>query len=655
MRPVNIEIVNWMCFAGVTRLDLPAGPIALVARYDGDPRRSNWSGKTAFLEAFDWCLFGRHRKRLEDDVITHGRDRARVALTFDDGTVVERERRRGNGYTFRVTMGGDVFEKAAGVEALERRLRMSWDDLIVTTRFVQGDTEALVGNVSGHRQAVLRRWFELDSFDRMAAAARREAKEIGERARAADGNVTRITARLADMPSKADLQAAVDAHRRDAALLQEQAENAREQLETAVEAVNRARDLGKRSSRLRMLRSHGARLKPIAATLGVKKREERALLQPYAKAEAEVVALERERAELADLAGGRWDRQCPVLCASCPVADAVESDLEAIRDRAERFEERYAAAREVSRAALEKLNAAKAAREEAESAAVNVRATAQEVRGLLDDGVTETPPDPTEAEQAVRDARERWGALNEKALEAQRALRDAERDLADRDELVAEKVAAEQEAAKLLTRTAAARLATRALGPGGVPREIAAVRVRQLETRVNALLVGTGLAVTLSWQRPTQTKAEVCDSCGVRFPRKGAAKECAECGEPRGWKMADELEILVDDGSGEVEDVRAKSGGARVMVGSAFRLAGGALLRGLRGSPVAWASVDEALGPLDGPNRDRMVTALAWQLGSVGIEQALIVSHHPGVLDSLPSRIEIRRDEAGGTSRIEQG
>ncbi len=84
MRLASIRLRNWMCFGGDVAIeDLPASPIAVVARFADDRERSNWAGKTAFLEAIRWALLGAHRKRTDDGIIFHGASAARVELVFD--------------------------------------------------------------------------------------------------------------------------------------------------------------------------------------------------------------------------------------------------------------------------------------------------------------------------------------------------------------------------------------------------------------------------------------------------------------------------------------------------------------------------------------------------------------------------------------------
>jgi len=117
--------------------------------------------------------------------------------------------------------------------------------------------------------------------------------------------------------------------------------------------------------------------------------------------------------------------------------------------------------------------------------------------------------------------------------------------------------------------------------------------------------------------------------------------------------MSDELEILVDDGSGVIEDVKMKSGGARVLVASALRLTASLMLREIRGTPVGWATIDEPFGPLDAENREHLARVFSAMLGTVGLEQAFVVSHDVALLDAMPNRILIERTGGVSTVRLE--
>ena len=60
----------------------------------------NGHGKSALLDAITWCLWGKARGQVQDDLISHGADEARVELEFmarDSRFRVIRSRARAGG------------------------------------------------------------------------------------------------------------------------------------------------------------------------------------------------------------------------------------------------------------------------------------------------------------------------------------------------------------------------------------------------------------------------------------------------------------------------------------------------------------------------------------------------------------------------------
>jgi DNA repair exonuclease SbcCD ATPase subunit len=210
--------------------------------------------------------------------------------------------------------------------------------------------------------------------------------------------------------------------------------------------------------------------------------------------------------------------------------------------------------------------------------------------------------------------------------------------------------ALEKEVAAAELQSQVSQLALKAIA--SVPAKIAAQQLGELEQEANLLLSGSGVSLRFSWARELADKAPLCEQCGHIFKGQRGDR-CPSCSCARGRKTAQELELLCDDGSGAEEDVRYNSGGTRALVGSAIRLAASAMLRRLRSTQAAWAIVDEPFGSLDAENREQLARTFAGMLGSVGFEQALVVSHDPALLGALPHRIVVDKDGSSSTLRLE--
>ena len=178
----KLELCNWMPFRGQHALTLPSGAIAVVGRYEENERRSNWSGKTALLEAIRWAIYGVHRKRLEDGLIHRGESETWVDVALTGGIEIRRIRKLGGPTRVFVLCAaeGVRLEGSAAEDWISRALGLSYQDARATVLLEQGDTEALVGRTSSQRRETIAAWLELDLWDRLNVRARTAARSASD-------------------------------------------------------------------------------------------------------------------------------------------------------------------------------------------------------------------------------------------------------------------------------------------------------------------------------------------------------------------------------------------------------------------------------------------------------------------------------------------
>lgn len=640
----RIKISGWMPFAGDHDIELPAGPIAVVARYRDNPRRSNWGGKTALIEAVTWCLFGTHRKRLDDGVINNARPACAVELTLDEGLVVRRNRQRGASTVFTVIDGDEVRRGTAAQQLLAERLGIGLEDYEATVSFRQDDIESLVGMRAGKRREVIATWLRLDRWTHAAKKAaersRKALQALGE-ARAALAALDGTSTAPCDATQLEALGRELAGKRADLISIAASIESwgDPDQLQENLDALAHLRTaaLDQRSKLARR-----------ASVEGDDREAEQAL---QAAAEARAIA-NRRYDQLEEIVNSSFDGQCPVMCEACPAADHVQRRVQESKplldDAATAVREAEAtwrAAQMARLAAGRELHALTVLSGQYEETVARGKALTAQVRG-------KTHADVEAANRAIGEfeqKRERIEAeitdLIAREASARTQLAAFERARAQREQLTLGVAQAERE-----VRVAALML--KALGPTGVPARVARAHIASLESAANELLIDAGLSLEFAWERATKDRAPTCLECGHIYVGQRDRK-CPSCDAERPPKMSDEVEILVDDGSGEIEDVRAKSGGARVLVASALRLAAAAMLRRVRGARVAWATIDEPFGPLDAELREALARVFSGMLGSVGLEQAFVVSHDQALLDSLPHRLLIERADGVSTVHLE--
>lgn len=629
MRIERLDINGWMPFRGQFSLLLPAGPIALVGVHDDDPERSNGSGKSSIMQAIRWCLSGDHDKRLDDDVINRQADATIVRICFSTGCVVQRSRKRGGPTELEVSDGGVTYRKKDAQDALDRIVGLTMDDMLATFFVQQGDVEALVTRTSGERRQHVAGWLKLDGWGSAAKVARMKLRSVAERLQME--RLRLRTASEATLPSDDIAGLTESADSEDAKSTEQE-----RQADALVARAERAKHVAtRRAARERRvgLVEKAKQQKELGRQQGAALREHDSAALAWQRAENDVAVAFQEVTEASRLVTQGFTGRCPVMCAPCPVADVVAQETDAHQSRNDRAVEAWRDKKSAAKQAEASAAAASRRAREAREAALAYGQTKEAIKAIdemvPDEGVPEDEAvlkaDMQQLRWAAQAGRQQAAAIRARVQQAEKA--------AEQVELHQEEVAMLERALRV------AQLALRCLST--VPNRIAETRIVQLEERANALLSEHRLHLRIVWDRPTKELAGRCVSCGEAFAGK-AVKACPTCGEARGLGRREELDLLVDDGSGE-EDARQASGGRRVMIGSALRFAAGAMLRAERGSQAAFALIDEPFGQLDVFNRTELVKRFAWLLSASGLEQAIVIAHHADILDALPHRMVVRR------------
>lgn len=643
MNITGIEIQGWMAYRQPQNIRVAPAPIAVVAEYASDPRRSNWGGKTALLEAIRWAITGRHRKSREDRIVNYGSNAAVVKLVFSDGAIIERSRPMGGPTRVAFQRADEPSSTGASAETdIELYLGMSADDLDATLFFGQSDIEGLVSRTSAERRKLVLQWLGLNAWNDYAKRARETLGTV---------QLAYATAQARATPpqeSIEDATATMEATRVAAASAKAELDAATAKIEAVLPYM---RDFGA-EARLRDAAANFTELRNRLRLLGDTDIPE----ELQARHRELFAQVQKSREEISALAAairgfdGTKKTTCPIVSAECPSSAWVQSQGEAIQVRIEHLRKATNGLGDEYQSVGEKIHHATNAAREAQrikGALESVSADMAKLRvtrnALLEalDAAGLTPQSATEL-AAHRHALAATSA--EAATNHSHAAMAVKRIANDHAAYEKAKKAVEELDDKL----AAARIVVDAVAPSGIPARVAEARLSELESRANALLVDAGLRFEFGWERELKDLTPSCTGCGYAY--KGAKqKECPSCGTPRGRKRSDELDILVDDGTAELEDVREKSGGARVLVACAIRLAAAAMLRDSRGSQMAFALVDEPFGALDAANRDLLAKNFASMIGSVGLEQAFVVSHDASLLDGLPHRLLVRRNDDEST------
>jgi DNA repair exonuclease SbcCD ATPase subunit len=638
-----------MPFAERFELRLPAGPIAVVGSHSGDARRSNRAGKTALLEAITWCLYGVHRKRFEDAIIHRSSSACEVTVNLE-GMIVKRSRSRGSS-TKLVVRDRDIFKGVdieltgdAAQNAVLRELGLGLDDYLATVCFRQGDVESIISRGANDRLALVSEWLQLTKW--LASKKIQSARANATDTKLAEARASlEIEAQyLLSDERREDATVELAALKKKLAALDHELQTAQSRFHDSVAAKAQLAHHGE----LVQLRESAAELR--TKLKGRAEAEKRRAEAAEEESRLRALATEADRAvkELDVVQREGFDGRCPVTCEACPVKDEVTEFVRSASELHATRANKYAVQRRVWVEARASLESARKTAAEFERFAAQYQLTVN--RGKeLSESLTMTEEEATAAPSAqalqleFEEARSRHSEALTRATELESMLSNATLHVARYDVLALKVRDAERE-------SQACKLALRAIS--SVPARIAEQQLGELEQGANVLLQGSGVSLRFSWARELAEKSPICEDCGHVFKSK-RGDECPSCRAARGKKLSQELEFLCEDGSGVEEDVRYNSGGTRAIVGSAIRLGASAMLRRIRSSPASWAIVDEPFGSLDVENREQLARTFAGMLGSVGLEQAIVVSHDPALVAALPHRIVIDKDGSSSTARVE--
>ena len=242
MRLSRLELVNFRSFLGTHSHEFRDGATYILGRNETEGFSSNGAGKSALLNALVWALYGTLSTGAKKDALIHrAADEMRVAIRFDDGSVVQRYKRRGEPEVvefFSEDVGGWV--KGNG-DDVQRRL-VDW--LGVSARLFfnslwidpSSKTVQFLFAAPSERLRIIQDLVDGDLFARLCARAKAQWKEAQEQRALLEAE-----ARHAETRRKESRQREADARTRLEELEAERSEVHRERMREIGDALEAVR------------------------------------------------------------------------------------------------------------------------------------------------------------------------------------------------------------------------------------------------------------------------------------------------------------------------------------------------------------------------------------------------------------------------------
>lgn len=648
MKIKHATLHNWGPYRGTQTIELKPLVYGVVAQLDRDEERSNWIGKTMFLEALGpFGLFGKHRFDTEDEWISKGEREGGVELGIEGQSAsytIKRTRRIGGPTELVVGFMGRELKGDDAQKQIVELVGASWKDFPLTSFFKQKSMARFILEKPAERQGIVSEWLQLGPLQAAGKKAQLLFQSALGKYRAHAETVSALRAQLPATAKQEGWDRARWEQACEKAIADKRAEA--EQVRASIKELQEADQIWREfvAKQDAWKREHDTwseankRRKANEQKLAALRIELSTLpLTTQVKSAAELAAAkEKHRTTLEEvrrlkvIAGGGFDGKCPVSIGfECPATQQIN--------------ERQAA----NKAAFDDATKLERERHEAVNAALDANGKAadlDEERERLKDSIAtlegtllvplepepERPKDPAPKAIATYEV----NRCEQLVRDAERGAAELEAELANGRNIYGTIAELEAEGVKLLQRVEIERAKSQILGRSGAQRRVAEQELRIIQSEANRSLrdAGVELSVRASWARPTQQLADACDQCGEPFPRTTRAKQCERCEAPRGPKMDERLDLELSDRSGAAED----------LAGIAFQLAAAAWLRARRGSVWGVAYLDEPFGALDTAHQKSVASYLVPSLvGKMGYEQAFVVAHHRGIMAALPGQIRI--------------
>jgi DNA repair exonuclease SbcCD ATPase subunit len=642
----ELHLENFGCYYGSHTLHLDDGVYSVIARDVDDEERSNWLGKSTFLLAPSFILFGMpsrevvsHPFRVEDDWISYGKPRGEASMWWED-IHITRSRVRGKSTQLEVyhrNTPKKVLAKQEAQDYINRSIGLTEDDFYQTCFFGQKKLSHFVTCDPSTRMKTVVGWFKLEKLQ--------ESEEIIK------ADIGKLLKKVTELEHQRDIQRAQIGLEGapDVTYYEREIKETEPKLQKALGRVQRLKLDADKLSKWRRdlddahryweLHDEGVALRAEFDKLKDESKELERLESIEQEYQTRLTIAKRERDSKQRLSCGLFDGKCPVGGIECPVKDELNKNP---KQNKKLLDEAEASLQKVikDRPNIDEFTCVKGRMVDREVKSHDLDRLREQVARYKDaatrisnDG--EPPEDENgDYQEAETDRVELESKLNEL-----KRNRDACTRLVESEKKITEQLV---EAQKQLTTM---REALAICGRNGAQKRLVKTQLEVIEGGANNLLnrCAIPLSLQVKWGRETNGLAKACDECGQPFPKTTTIRKCAQCGAERGPEISPKLDIELSN----------SSGGAYDLVGGSFQLSASKWLRNNRLSGWDVGLIDEPFGALDASNRKAFANHLASLLRSdYGFRQAFIVAHHKEIMNALPRCVEITNNEGHATLKV---
>lgn len=637
----GIEVENFMPFGGVQAIEgIREGVYGVTGVYTGVEGRSNRAGKSAFLEAVLFGLFGDARSVDSIDQYIHkGEDEMRVKLSLlveDEPMVVTRTHAR-NGKSAVSVNDMRALKVKDGNKLIVERLGFSKEDFVRSAFVLQNELYGILSEKNSAIKQDLINWLDLGIWEQVEGL-------IGRDIASRKVKFEKIVAKIEVLDEILEKDCPTEA----------QCEEIRKAIHTVKVAYEKLADskveLSTLKSRLAVIEKCKRLHQEIAERDKEQLKKKLNLIEQAIKSTDRDIQVISEEIGKIDLEKYRktaergFDGVCPVDGVNCPRTREINADMECHRGLYEEARQLY---NEKKKRQVDYTSQLCDLRDKAKDFAAKIADVEQKERFiheyLVGDELEKEPvlrrrvADLEGMLATERDSYDEIVRLQGKLSQMEQAIAAAQDAKGELEGLQEEYALVEEEIAFLgYLRFLCSKQ--------GIPSMQIENAVLTIEGQANEILKRMGVEHRLEFgfERELKRKASVCYACGYSFDN--SENSCKVCGKERGNGKSEELVVGVRD-AGSVQTFDQDSGGGKTLLALAVRIALAKYL-GIR-----TLFLDEVCGSLDVENLRAMIETVG-NLTKEGFPQVFIISHRHEVANVIPNTIVVQRDALHGKSEL---
>lgn len=685
--------------------------VSIIGEWADEPKRSNRSGKSTFVEAIIYGLYGKSRSKKEIDLINKNfpDEDMLVKLVFEtdqgEEIIIQRGRTSSNQIILELT-GFEGADKKVIQEEIDKLVGLNYNDFIMTSFFLQGDIHTFMEAGPTGQKQVIAKWLEKEYWKEFEKKTKEKQQEIQKEIDkmyiiaedkpdvARDGEIKNDISYLEN--KRSILEEAL-------ATLNGQLEDINNQIKKADEIVELERDIKKiernitsyqaeidrlnlkikklmekmpeaekRDKALRKLGQLSKQLSQMADALEEKDEEVSKKRDEHSLKKAEVNNLRSQYKEM-----NKFDNICPVMKKACAAIDSIEGakeeliekgkvaakeleqlqgDLELLRAERKKLAEHYnevlAKYNEVK--AYEKLPGVKDLNENIEAYQEEIEMKKEQIKQVIEDRNEKIAKlqelekiDIDKLKNQKREIKTEISVKNDELNDIINNVAALNAELKQNIEKRKRAIQAEKEIKVLTEKLNQYKMVAFMFSKNGIPSNQVEVAFNEIEEETNIILekVNSDISIEFSPDRELKTWEENCLVCNTPFPKGYRKIECPECGAERQKKRKDELNIVIKTQSKEI-DFNLESGGGKVLISLAIRLAFVRMLQRRLGVNLKLIVLDELFGMLDEINRANVFKLLTDTLiNDFGFSQIFCISHEEEIKEAIPNVIKVTKYE----------